>query len=180
MKVVEPQAIHHIIDGVVEGKDVQTYTKMYHEVVGLYEKPREDNPVVYEVYSYTKGEDILGNLNWGLTVMKPVYSNGECNMTKGHFHLDRNCTEFYFGIAGEGLLILMDEEGNTWAEKIFEGSLHHIDGHVAHRICNIGDVDMKVGACWPTSAGHDYAAIEDKEFGFRIFKEDGKVLFKKR
>lgn len=180
MEVKEPKVIHHIINGVIEGEKVETYTKMYHEVDYLYENKRDDDPVVYEVYSYSEGDDVLGNLNWGLTVLKPVLSNGECNMTKGHFHENRDCVEYYFGIQGEGLLLLMDEEGNTWAEKVFEGSLHHIDGHVAHRLVNTGDIDLKVGACWPTSAGHDYAAIENKEFGYRIKKIDGKIRYIKR
>lgn len=180
MEILEPSVIHHISQGVLEGKDVETYTKKYHEVSYLYEKPREDDPVVYEVYSYSKGEDVLGNLNWGLTVLKPVLSHDECNMTKGHFHENKDCVEFYFGIQGEGLLLLMDESGHTWAEKVFEGSLHHINGHVAHRLVNTGDVDLKVGACWPTSAGHDYAAIKEKEFGYRVKKVDDQIEFIKR
>lgn len=180
MKVIEPQVIHHINGGVLEGKEVETYTKMYHEVKGLYQDAREDDPIVYEVYSYTKGENKPGNLNWGLTVMKPVYSNDECNMTKGHFHEDKDCAEIYFGIAGDGLLLLMDEDGNTWAEKVFEGSLHHIDGTIAHRLVNTGEVDLKVGACWPTSAGHDYGAIETREFAYRIYKKNGQIEFVKR
>lgn len=107
MKVIEPSVIHHIQNGVLEGKDIESYTKRYHEVNYLYEKQREDDPIVYEVYSYSKGKDILGNLNWGLTVLKPVYSHNECNMTKGHFHVNKDCAEIYFGIAGVGLLLLM-------------------------------------------------------------------------
>ena len=143
-----------------------------------YEKPTEiqENsiPVVL------KGKDILGNLNWGLTVLKPVYSHNECNMTKGHFHVNKDCAEIYFGIAGVGLLLLMDEEGHTWAEKVYEGSLHHIDGRIAHRLVNTGDEDLKVGACWPTSAGHDYHAIEKREFGYRVYKRNGQIEFEKR
>lgn len=101
-------------------------------------------------------------------------------MTKGHFHENKDCVEFYFGIQGEGLLLLMDESGYTWAEKVFEGSLHHIDGHVAHRLVNIGEIDLKVGACWPTSAGHDYVAIEEKAFGYRIKKINNQIEFIKR
>lgn len=180
MEVIEPQVVHHILNGVLEGQDVEKYIKKYHEVAYLYEQKREDDPVVYEVYSYSKGEDVLGNLNWGLTVLKPVLSHGECNMTKGHFHENKDCVEFYFGIQGEGLLLLMDETGKTWAEKVYEGSLHHIDGHVAHRLVNTGDVDLKVGACWPTSAGHDYTAIKKQEFGYRIKKVDGCLQYIKR
>ena len=153
MKVIEPSVIHHIQNGVLEGKDIESYTKRYHEVNYLYEKQREDDPIVYEVYSYSKGKDILGNLNWGLTVLKPVYSHNECNMTKGHFHVNKDCAEIYFGIAGVGLLLLMDEEG---------------------------DEDLKVGACWPTSAGHDYHAIEKREFGYRVYKRNGQIEFEKR
>lgn len=180
MKVIEPEVIHHIADGVIEGEKVEKYSKKYHEVAYLYEQPREDDLIVYEVYSYSKGENILGNLQWGLTVLKPVYSFDECNMTKGHFHENKDCAEIYFGIAGEGLLLLMDEDGETWAEKVYEGSLHHIAGTIAHRLVNIGETDLKVGACWPTAAGHDYQAIERKEFGYRVFKRNGEVKFIKR
>lgn len=45
---------------------------------------------------------------------------------------------------------------------------------------NIGEEDLKVGACWPTSAGHDYAAIETREFGYRVFKKNGQIEFKER
>lgn len=180
MKIIEPEVIHHIQDGVLKGDNVEAYTKMYHEVDYLYDQKREDDPVVYEVYSYSKGKDVLGNLNWGLTVLKPVYSHDECNMTKGHFHLQKDCAEIYFGIAGDGLLLLMDETGETWAEKVFEGSLHHIDGKLAHRLVNTGEVDLKVGACWPTSAGHDYQAIETREFAYRIYKRNNRIEFIKR
>lgn len=167
--------------GIPEGASVVRSEKQYKDVRNLYENPREDNPIVYEVYTYTEGEESkLGNLNWGLTVMHPVYSNGECNMTKGHFHSNRDCAEFYFCTQGEGLLLLMDEEGNTWAEVMKPGSLHHIDGHVAHRCVNTGDTDLYIGACWPSASGHDYAAIDEREFGFRVKKVDGELVFERR
>lgn len=71
----------------------------------------------------------------------------------------------------------MDEEGNTWAEEVSEGSLHHIDGHLAHRLINTGDEDMKVAACWGCDAGHDYAAVDAMPFGYRVMKEKGKLVF---
>lgn len=182
MKIVEPNVIHKIYDGVLEGKDVQTAVKKFHEINYLYKNSKVNhNPTMYEVYSYVQGdENIRGNLNWGLTVMKPVLINDECNMTKGHYHEDKNCAEIYFGISGEGLLLLMDENGKTWAEKIYQGSLHHIDGNLAHRLVNIGDVDLKVGACWPTTAGHDYDAIVEHEFAYRVFKRNGKIEIEER
>lgn len=180
MNVIEPLAKHFITNGIIEGQNVVSNSKKYCEVSYLYKDKRDDNPIVYDVYSYSQGKDKLGNLNWGLTILKPLLSNGECNMTKGHFHVLKDCAEFYFGIAGDGLLLLMDETGYTWAEKIYPGSLHHIDGKYAHRLVNIGDIDLKVGACWPTSAGHDYQAIRKKEFGYRIYKTDKGIEFIKR
>lgn len=182
MKIIDSEVIHPIYSGVIKGKNVESYHKKYQEVSYLYENPhRQDDPIVYDVYSYTKGDpQIQGHLYWGLTVLKPLLINGECNMTKGHFHQDRDCSEIYFGIQGEGLLLLMDENGKCWAEKVYEGSLHYIDGHIAHRLINIGETELKVGACWPTTAGHDYAAIEKNNFPYRIFKLDGKIKCVKR
>ncbi|MDI3312094.1 MAG: glucose-6-phosphate isomerase family protein, partial [Thermoanaerobacterium sp.] len=104
----------------------------------------------------------------------------ECNMTRGHFHQDKNCAEYYFCVEGEGLLLLMNDNSEMWAEKVYPGSVHYIDGKYAHRLVNIGDTVLKVGACWPTTAGHDYDAIEKNEFPYRVYKRNGKVELVKR
>ena len=159
------------------------YEKSFSQIKQIYKDDNnvDENTLMYTVYSYEKGDsNKAGDLYWGLTILEPVYINGECNMTRGHFHNDLNCAEFYFGIDGEGLLMLMDENGKTWCEKVFKGSLHHIDGKLAHRLLNTGDTQLKVGACWPTVAGHDYAKIEDKEFGYRVFKKEDELIFEER
>lgn len=182
MKIFEPRLWHRIPEGVVDGEGVNYYKKHLREVVSLYqfkdiESKYDLDTVVYEVYSYGEGdENKEGNLLWGLTILHPVYIEGECNMTRGHFHLNKNCAEFYFGIEGEGLLLFMKEDGEMWAEKLLPGSLHYIDGRYAHRLVNTGDTKLKVGACWPTTAGHNYAAIENKQFPYRFFKIHGKLM----
>ncbi len=181
MRVIDARAMHHLADGVPEGAGVTKATKRYHEVAYLYESPRDDDPVVYEVYTHDEGPARQGNLLWGLTIMRPVDSNGECNMTRGHFHENRDCTEYYFCLRGEGLLLLMDESGATWAERMCEGSLHHIDGHLAHRCVNTSSTEeLWVGACWPTVSGHDYDAIERREFGYRVKRVNGELVFERR
>lgn len=45
MKVIEPKAIHHIINGVLEGEKVESYTKKYHEVDYLYETKEKMIPL---------------------------------------------------------------------------------------------------------------------------------------
>ena len=79
--------------------------------------------------------------------MKPVLVNGECNITRGHFHQALNCDEIYFCFQGEGLLLYMDENGKCWAEKMSAGSVHYIDGRLAHRLVNTGDGELHIGAC---------------------------------
>ena len=73
-----------------------------------------DDQVMYEVYTYEHD-----GLCYGLTVMQPVCVNGECNVTRGHFHEDLDCDEIYCGMGGEGLLLLMDEDYHCHAEKVY-------------------------------------------------------------
>lgn len=184
MHIYEPNL--WLIDGVLKGDNVEHSYKYLKDVKNLYEKPYiydkySDDTIVYEVYSYSCGnKKIEGNLYWGITVMYPMLINGECNMTRGHFHENKNCAEYYFGITGEGLLLRMDEDGRCFGEKILPGSLHYIDGKVAHRIINIGDEMLKVGACWPTTAGHDYASVESMQFPYRICRINGELIIKER
>lgn len=183
MKIIEPKAIHNIYDGVIEGSEVKQYKKYLEQVAGLYKSTKgvTSDSLMYTVYSYEEGNaKKAGDLYWGLTIMEPIYINGECNMTRGHFHQDKNCAEFYFGIEGIGLLLLMDDKGDVHAEKVFKGSLHHIDGNMAHRLVNIGDEQFKVGACWPTTAGHDYESIEKCDFPYRVMKINEKIVFEER
>jgi glucose-6-phosphate isomerase len=182
MKVLEPKVWHRIPEGIVEGEGVQYYKKYLKDVESLYKGKDTSNydqdTVVYDVYSYGQGDEKQqGNLFWGLTIIHPIYIENECNMTRGHFHQDRNCTEYYFGIEGEGLLLFLNDQGEMWAEKVLPGSLHYIDGNLAHRLVNIGETSLKVGACWPTTAGHNYSAIEEKGFPYRVYKYNKKIEF---
>lgn len=186
MKIFEPKLWHRIPDGMIEGNGVKYYKKHLKEVAHLYNskeilKKFDPDTIVYEVFSYSEGnENKQGNLFWGLTILNPIYFEGECNMTRGHFHQDKNCAEYYFGIEGEGLLLFMNDKREMWAEKVLPGSLHYIDGRYAHRLVNTSDSELKVGACWPTTAGHDYASIENQEFPYRIYKINGKIEIVKR
>ena len=178
MKIYEPKAKHDFMNGILQGEAVEKSVKSYRDAKSFYKNidaNLDDDTIMYEVYSYTQGDNKTGNLNWGLTVLKPINVLGECNMTRGHFHKDLNCAEFYFGLAGEGLLLLMDEDGTCYSEKVVCGSVHHIDGKVAHRLINIGDEEMKVGACWPVQSGHDYKRIEKFPFQVRIYKDTDKI-----
>ena len=107
--------------------------------------------------------------------MQPVCVNGECNVTRGHFHENLDCDEIYCGMGGEGLLLLMDEDYHCHAEKVKCGSVHYIDGHLAHRLVNTGNSELKVQCMWPSNAGHDYKRVEEHPFTVRVFKENGEL-----
>lgn len=180
INIIEPKAVHDFYDGVLEGQGIKSYKKMFSQIREIYKDAGELSPdtLMYTVYSMEEiDKEGPGELYWGLTILEPVLVAGECNMTRGHFHQDKDCAEFYIGLGGEGLLLLMDETGKTWAERIFPNSVHHISGKLAHRLVNTGDEQLKVGACWPASAGHDYETIERRGFSCRVMKEDGKITF---
>ena len=105
--------------------------------------------------------------------MYPGKVGQEYYMTKGHFHAERNTAEYYWGIKGEGMLILMDSERNIWMERIFPGSLHYIPGGVAHRVANIGNETLSFAACWPSNAGHNYEEIALNGFSARLMDING-------
>jgi len=182
MEIREPRYIHDFYENIIKG-DVKYYEKFFSQIKGIYANSEgvDENTLMYTVYSCENGDpDKLGNLNWGLTILQPVYVNGECNMTRGHFHENTDCAEYYFGTGGEGLLLFMDKDGKAWAEKVFKGSLHYIDGEYAHRFVNTGEEPCSLGACWPSAAGHNYAAIEKHDFPYRVYKINGEVVFKER
>ena len=98
------------------------------------------NMPAYEVSSFLpEQEGTPGGLYFGITYFHPGKVGNEYFMTKGHFHANIDRAEFYWGLEGEGMLILMDQLRRVWAERIFPGSLHYIPGGVAHRMANTGN-----------------------------------------
>lgn len=130
--------------------------------------------LLYEVYSYIPANNATtGALNFGITHIYPGKVGQEYFMTKGHFHAQDDRAEYYWGIEGQGVLILMDRKRNAWGEKMFPGSLHYIPGGVAHRVANTGNKVLSFAACWPSDAGHDYEEIAHKGFSARLMEVDG-------
>lgn len=131
--------------------------------------------LAYTVQSWLPvAEGTHGGLFFGVSTIYPGKVGSEYFMTKGHFHSQSDRAEFYWGVQGSGMLILMDRERNSWAEKVYPGSLHYIDSDIAHRLANIGDKKLIVGACWPSDAGHDYEEIAVNGFSARLLEINGK------
>jgi len=139
---------------------------------------QQTNEIAYSVSSYLpEKEGTSGGLYFGITHLYSGLVHDEYFMTKGHFHANMDTAEFYWGIEGEGMLILMDERGDIKGERMFPGSLHYIPGRVAHRVANVSDGTLSFGACWPSNAGHDYGSIEKGGFTARLKKINGKPQF---
>ncbi len=130
--------------------------------------------LVYEVQAYLPvDEGTLGGLFFGITKIHPGKVGNEYFMTRGHFHEISDRAEYYWGIKGQGALILMDRNRKITAEIMQEGSLHYIPAHTAHRVANTGNNTLSFGACWPADAGHNYKEIAANGFSGRLLDIDG-------
>lgn len=119
-----------------------------------------------------------GGLFVGTSTILPGKVGDEYFMTKGHFHASPDRAEFYWGVQGKGILILMDRNRKTWGEEVYPGSLHYVGSNTAHRLANTGDQNLIVGACSTSDAGHDYEEIAVNGFSARLFEIDGRPVFK--
>lgn len=162
--------------GVLSGAEVVEDRRTVGDLRGVFadEAAREaldPATLAYRVQCYfpvPEGQE--GGLFFGCTFLQPGLVGDEYFMTKGHFHANRDTAEFYWGIRGEGLLLLMAEDRSIRVERVRPGSLHYVPGRIAHRMVNVGDEELSFGACWPSDAGHDYETIRREGFSARVFQ----------
>jgi len=164
----------------LHGKNINKISRTIKDLSGLFSDEKafakmDNSTLVYEVESYFPVADgTEGGLFFGITHLYPGKIGDEYFMTRGHLHTITNRAEYYWGIEGEGLLLLMDENRNTRGELIIPGSLHYISGGTAHRVVNTGKTLLSFGACWPSDAGHNYEAIAKTGFSKRVLDVQGK------
>lgn len=126
--------------------------------------------VVYRAYqSGTDGtaEDLLVRT----TTITPGTVGSEFHMTKGHHHV-RDSGEFYYGMSGDGLVVMQDRSGQVVTEPMPPGSMVYVPPGWAHRSVNVGREDFVFLAVYFSDAGHDYAAIERSGFAVRVLATD--------
>lgn len=169
--------------GLIHGASVVDDTRTLADLDGIFEDAAayaamDPTIVVYttsSVFPVKQGKE--GGLFYGATSIRSGSVGGEFYMTKGHFHSKIDTGEFYWGIRGEGILLLMEEDRSIRAERIVPGSLHYIPGRTAHRTVNIGDEVFVFGACWPSDAGHNYRRIFEEGFSARVRRgPDGPIV----
>ena len=141
---------------------------------------RAGNPLVYSVASVEPaGGD--GDLHYALARLMPGRIGSEYFMTKGHYHAWRSAAEFYFGLSGEGLMLLQDE--TTGASRIIElrpQTAVYVPGHTAHRTMNVGSTPLTYLGVYPAKAGHDYGAIAKTNFKCVVIEREGRPALVER
>jgi glucose-6-phosphate isomerase len=166
-------------DGALQGPGIQKSEKKLGQLNGIFLDRQawqklDPETIVYRVWWWEPvASGTEGGLFWGLTEIQPGRVGKEYFMTRGHWHVIRNRSEFYGTVSGSGKLLLRNRAGHTWWEDMTPGSLHYVAGEVAHRIVNTGGVPIRVIACWPSDAGHDYEVAGGSGFEARIIDEQG-------
>jgi glucose-6-phosphate isomerase len=162
------------LGGQLKGSDIIHQVKNLGALNGIFEDQAafdrmDAAQTAYEVDIWCPVENgTQGGLFFGLTHLYPGQVGDEYFMTIGHFHAIENRAEYYWGIEGEGILLLMDKDRSTRAERMVQGSLHYIPGYTAHRVVNTGTGILKFGACWPADAGYNYNVIMNEGFSKRV------------
>ncbi len=173
LQSLKPESWHLQGEVIIESeKRIKNLTGVFADEASL--QLLNPDMLVYNVQAFLPvKEGTPGGLYFGTTVIQPGKVGNEYFMTRGHFHANADRTEYYWGVQGEGMLILMDKNRKCWAEKMFPGSLHFIGGHIAHRVANTGTNPLIFGASWPSDAGHNYEEIDKNGFSARLLEIDG-------
>ncbi len=180
--IAAPMQTVQISTGELAGENVSQSEKKVKELVGIFadEGSRslmDQETVVYNVQVHAPvARDTEGGLLFGTTCLMPGKVGNEYFLTQGHFHKIGNRAEYYWGIKGDGVLILMDKNRGYRAEKMSPGSLHYIPADTAHRVVNCGNEVLSFGACWPSDAGYDYDEIKNNGFSVRLLEIDGEPV----
>ena len=185
MKIHKTPSISFHLPFDLSGDSVEAYVKKASDLGASYENTIPDSlaeKIAYRVVSIPAPTPAYGGtLNFGVTYLYPYTVEGEYSMTRGHFHQDRSFDEYYFGISGSGYLLLWDGRDEVFAEKVFPGSVHYINGKYAHRLINIDSKEtLAVGACWNTLSGHDYETIDRLGFPMRCVEVNHKPVWVSR
>lgn len=181
MKVINSKYRQDFQNGLlISGEGLHYGSTKFEDVANYYKNPEAAKALgATESYSvcYSEVNSIVTDMYYGTTTLKPIYVDGECNMTKGHFHVGPEYKEYYLCTKGTGFLLKWDGEDDCYAEEMNPGSLHYIDGKYAHRIINAGDDDLMILAVDSAKGGAKYDRIKEEGFPVRCFKRDGKIVW---
>jgi len=174
LQILQPSVRVDLGTWSMSGSDITHSEKRLKHLAGVFAdagayRLLDPERLVYSVQAHLPVNDgTPGGLYVGTTTIEPGAVGGEYFMTRGHLHAVSDRGEYYWGVQGEGMLILMNARRDVWAERMFPGSLHYIHGDTAHRVANTGAVRLIFGASWPSDAGHNYDEISRNGFAARL------------
>jgi glucose-6-phosphate isomerase, archaeal len=174
MQWPEPRSFDvNLETGLMEGTGTR-YQKRLADLDGLYADTTafgalassRGNEVVYDVTDH-RPSDLPGDLITGVTRMSPGKVGDEYYMTRGHIHANIERPELYFGLKGEGLMLMESPDGETRVVEIRANTVCYVPPRWIHRSVNFGTNDFVMLFCYPADSGQDYAIIE-KSNGMRL------------
>lgn len=133
-----------------------------------------DNPLIYEVYEATENPIAAGQLRYSTTIIRPGRVGQEYFFTKGHYHALGDRAELYYGLLGEGYLLLQTPDGVVQGLPMSPGVLAYVPPYWGHRTINVGAANFVFLACYPADAGYDYASIAERGFASLLVEQDGR------
>jgi glucose-6-phosphate isomerase len=136
---------------------------------GFFQLSTQGNSVVYRV-SAIQVPEANSEVMCSTTVLEPGDVEGEYYMTKGHFHQQRDRSEVYIGLSGEGRLVMAREDDAVCIEPMHRGTVNYVPGGWAHRSVNVGETPLVFFAAYVADAGHDYETIARDGFPVLVVK----------
>ncbi len=154
--------------------------EMYYDQAAVQKLLLGGNPVIYEI-RYLPFVTSNSDMSLGVTRIFPGKVGDEYFMTKGHLHAWRPAAEFYFGLSGEGVMLLEDEHsGESRVVPLQPNGVVYVPGHAAHRTMNVGKVPLTYIGVYPAKAGHDYRTIAKTNFRCVVVERAGKPVMIER
>ncbi len=152
--------------GLMGGTDTR-YQKFLRDLGGLYADEQafgalaaeRGDEVVYEVTDHRPNSN-PGDLITGVTRMSPGKVGDEYFMTRGHIHAAIDRPELYYGLKGNGLMLMESPSGDTRVVEIKANTACYVPPRWIHRSVNLGSEDFVMLFCYPADSGQDYAIIE--------------------
>lgn len=117
------------------------------------------DPLVYRVFDAAALPKEDGHLLFSTTVIESGRVGDEYFMTKGHFHARADRAELYYGLSGQGMLLLQTPEGRYHSLPMEAGTAAYVPPYWGHRTMNTGDDPFVFLAAYPADAGYDYGTI---------------------
>jgi glucose-6-phosphate isomerase, archaeal len=148
---------------------------MYANAAAEREAIAADDALVYDVFQYDMPEH-AGELVVCTTRLYPGKVGDEFFMTKGHYHEVRERGEVYYGLTGDGRLVVAKDDGSADVIPMGPGTVAYVAPCWSHRTVNTGSEPFVFLAVYHGDAGHDYGTIETEGFPQLVVERDGEVV----